>query len=79
VVLTVLTSACRRHPPNAACGSRGLGDAIRKTGTRNKTEAALLARRNGWSDGPFLHRGPIVGCERTWIGGRRLPYERGRV
>ena len=25
-----------------------LSDAIGKTGTRNKTEAALLARRNGW-------------------------------
>lgn len=25
-----------------------LSDAIAKTGTRNKTEAALLARRNGW-------------------------------
>jgi DNA-binding CsgD family transcriptional regulator len=26
----------------------GLADAIGKTGTRNRTEAALLARRNGW-------------------------------
>ena len=25
-----------------------LSSAIGKTGTRNKTEAALLARRNGW-------------------------------
>jgi two-component system response regulator DesR len=25
-----------------------LSDAIGKTGTRNRTEAALLARRNGW-------------------------------
>jgi two-component system response regulator DesR len=33
---------------SAATVRNYLSDAIGKTGTRNKTEAALLARRNGW-------------------------------
>jgi two-component system response regulator DesR len=33
---------------SSSTGGNYLSDAIGKTGTRNRTEAALLARRNGW-------------------------------
>ena len=35
-------------PELAGRARRTVANAIGKTGTRNKTEAALLARRNGW-------------------------------
>jgi two-component system response regulator DesR len=44
---TVADIASRLHL-SAATVRNYLSDAIGKTGTRNKTEAALLARRNGW-------------------------------
>jgi two-component system, NarL family, response regulator DesR len=44
---TVADIAARLHL-SAATVRNYLSDAIGKTGTRNKTEAALLARRNGW-------------------------------
>jgi two-component system, NarL family, response regulator DesR len=44
---TVADIAGRLHL-SAATVRNYLSDAIGKTGTRNKTEAALLARRNGW-------------------------------
>lgn len=44
---TVADIASRLHL-SAATVRNYLSDAIGKTGTRNKTEAALLARQNGW-------------------------------
>jgi len=44
---TVADIAGRLHL-SASTVRNYLSDAIGKTGTRNKTEAALLARRNGW-------------------------------
>ena len=44
---TVADIASRLHL-SASTVRNYLSDAIGKTGTRNKTEAALLARRNGW-------------------------------
>jgi two-component system response regulator DesR len=44
---TVTDIADRLHL-SASTVRNYLSDAIGKTGTRNKTEAALLARRNGW-------------------------------
>jgi two-component system response regulator DesR len=44
---TVADIAARLHL-SAATVRNYLSDAIGKTGTRNKTEAALLARLNGW-------------------------------
>jgi two-component system, NarL family, response regulator DesR len=44
---TVADIAARLHL-SAATVRNYLSDANGKTGTRNKTEAALLARRNGW-------------------------------
>jgi two-component system response regulator DesR len=44
---SVADIAARLHL-SAATVRNYLSDAIGKTGTRNKTEAALLARRNGW-------------------------------
>ncbi|WP_395692422.1 response regulator [Nocardioides sp.] len=44
---SVATIAARLHL-SASTVRNYLSDAIGKTGTRNKTEAALLARRNGW-------------------------------
>jgi two-component system response regulator DesR len=44
---TVADIAARLHLSESTVRNY-LSDAIGKTGTRNKTEAALLARRNGW-------------------------------
>ena len=44
---TVADIAVRLHL-SASTVRNYLSDAIGKTGTRNRTEAALLARRNGW-------------------------------
>jgi len=44
---TIADIASRLHL-SASTVRNYLSDAIGKTGTRNKTEAALLARRNGW-------------------------------
>ena len=44
---TISDIAARLHL-SASTVRNYLSDAIGKTGTRNKTEAALLARRNGW-------------------------------
>lgn len=44
---SVAAIAARLHL-SASTVRNYLSDAIGKTGTRNKTEAALLARRNGW-------------------------------
>jgi two-component system response regulator DesR len=44
---TIADIAVRLHL-SASTVRNYLSDAIGKTGTRNKTEAALLARRNGW-------------------------------
>lgn len=44
---SVADIAARLHLSSATVRNY-LSDAIGKTGTRNKTEAALLARRNGW-------------------------------
>lgn len=44
---TIADIAARLHL-SAATVRNYLSSAIGKTGTRNKTEAALLARRNGW-------------------------------
>jgi two-component system response regulator DesR len=44
---TVADMASRLHLSESTVRNY-LSDAIGKTGTRNKTEAALLARRNGW-------------------------------
>ncbi|MFL6136159.1 MAG: response regulator transcription factor [Nocardioidaceae bacterium] len=44
---TIADVAARLHLSTATVRNY-LSDAIGKTGTRNKTEAALLARRNGW-------------------------------
>jgi two-component system, NarL family, response regulator DesR len=44
---TIADIAARLHLSTSTVRNY-LSDAIGKTGTRNKTEAALLARRNGW-------------------------------
>jgi len=44
---TIADIAARLHLSESTVRNY-LSDAIGKTGTRNKTEAALLARRNGW-------------------------------